>query len=224
MKSIAIVLMSCFLAMGCAPLLTRGEQYAKLYEHKPATILVMPPINKTTNVEAKELLYTSISKPLIESGYYVISPYLAMEVLKSESAYDSELFIDAPLTKFNKYFGADAVIFSVIDTWAKQGFGVRTNITYIVKSALTNEVLFEKSCDLYLDLSSHSDSKSKSALDAIFNIVASAVNTAITDHIEAARKANYYIFRDIPRGKYHPEFMQDKGMSATAKELKATVR
>ena len=208
--------------MGCAPLLTRGEQYAKLYEQKPTTILVMPPINKTTNVEAKELLYTSISKPLIESGYYVISPYLAMEVLKSESAYDSELFIDAPLTQFLKYFGADAVIFSVIDTWAKQGFGIRTNITYIVKSALTNEVLFEKSCDLYLDLSSRSNSKS--VFDSLFNIVASAVNTAVTDHIAAARKANYYIFNDIPYGKYHPDYMQDQGVSATAKELKAVVR
>ena len=222
MRSIAIVLMSCFLAMGCAPLLTRGEQYVKLYEQKPTTILVMPPINKTTNVEAKELLYTSISKPLIESGYYVISPYLAMEVLKSESAYDSELFIDAPLTQFQKYFGADAVIFSVIDTWAKQGFGIRTNITYIVKSALTNEVLFEKSCDLYLDLSSRSNSKS--VFDSLFNIVASAVNTAVTDHIAAARKANYYIFNDILYGKYHPDYMQDQGVSATAKELKAVVR
>ena len=221
MKKIALVLICCFMAMGCAPLLTRGEQYAKLYEQKPTTILVMPPINNTTNVEAKELLYTSISKPLIESGYYVISPYLAMEVLKQESAYDSELFIDAPLTQFHKYFGADAVVFSIIDTWAKQGFGIRTNITYIVKSALTNDVLFEKSCDLYLNLSSNSGSGS--AFGAIVDLIASAVNTAATDHIAAARKANYYIFTDIPRGKYHPNFMQDQSESATAKELKAVV-
>lgn len=222
MKKIALVLIYCFMATGCAPLLTRGEQYAKLYEQKPTTILVMPPINNTTNVEAKELLYTSISKPLIESGYYVISPYLAMDVLKQESAYDAELFIDAPLTQFHKYFGADAVVFSIIDTWAKQGFGIRTNITYIVKSALTNDVLFEKSCDLYLNLSTNSGGSS--AFGAIVDLIASAVNTAATDHIAAARKANYYIFTDIPRGKYHPNFMQDQSESATAKELKAVVR
>ena len=91
-----------------------------------------------------------------------------------------------------------------------------------MKSALTNEVLFEKSCDLYLDLSSRSNSKS--VFDSLFNIVASAVNTAVTDHIAAARKANYYIFNDIPYGKYHPDYMQDQGVSATAKELKAVVR
>ena len=204
--------------MGCAPLLTRGEQYAKMYEQKPTSILVMPPINNTTNVEAKELLYTSISKPLVEAGYYVISPYLAMDILKNESAYDAEMFIDAPLTKFNKYFGADAVIFSVINTWAKQGFGIRTNITYIVKSAHTNDVLFEKRCDLYLDLSSF-DVSSRSAFSVIVDIVASAVNTAVTKHIAAARKLNYYVFSDIPYGKYHPDYLQDKNVSATAKEI-----
>jgi hypothetical protein len=203
-------------------MLTRGVQYANMYEHKPTTLLVMPPINNTTNVEAKELLYTSISKPLIEAGYYVISPYLAMDVLKNESAYDAELFIDAPLNSFQQYFGADAVVFSIINTWTKQGFGVRTDITYIIKSARTNDVLFEKKCNLYLDLSSTTQTSSPFA--ALTNLIVSAVNTATTEHIEAARKANYYIFYDIPRGKYHPQYMLDKESSATAKELDARVK
>ena len=36
-------------------------------EEKPITLLVMPPINNSTNVEAKDLLYTSISRPLVEA-------------------------------------------------------------------------------------------------------------------------------------------------------------
>jgi hypothetical protein len=222
MKRVIIATLCCLSITGCTPLLTRGQQYAKLYEHKPTTFLVMPPINNTTNVEAKDLLYTSISKPLIEAGYYVISPYLAMDILKNESAYDAELFINASLSPFQRYFGADAVVFSVIDAWTKQGFGIRTKIRYIVKSAHSNEVLFEKSCNLYLDLSANSGNSSP--FGAIANLIASAVNTAVTDHIVAARKANYYIFSDIPRGKYHPMFMQDQQESATAKELQATVR
>lgn len=222
MKRIIVAILCCLSITGCTPLLTRGQQYAKLYEHKPTTLLVMPPINNTTNVEAKDLLYTSISKPLIEAGYYVISPYLAMDILKNESAYDAELFINASLSPFQRYFGADAVVFSVIDTWTKQGFGIRTKIRYIVKSAHTNDVLFEKSCNLYLDLSSNSGSNSP--FGAIANLVISAVSTAATDHIVAARKANNYIFSDIPRGKYHPMFMQDQQEMATAKEIQATVR
>ena len=78
---------------------TRGNQYPKMYEEKPLTILVMPPINNTNHVEAKDLLYTSIARPIAEAGYYVISPFLSMEVMKAESAYDAELFIDSKLDK-----------------------------------------------------------------------------------------------------------------------------
>ena len=75
--------------------LTRGEVYAKLYEEKPVSILVMPPINNTSNVEAKDLLYTSVSRNIAEAGYYVISPLIAMDVLRNESAYDAEYFINS---------------------------------------------------------------------------------------------------------------------------------
>ena len=126
-KSFIGLMAVALLAISCGPTnkLTRGEQYAKMYEEKPVTLLIMPPINNTSNVEAKDYLYTSISKPLAEAGYYVISPLLAIDILKSESAYDSENFVDAPLTVFKNYFGCDAVVFSEINQWAKKGFGIQ---------------------------------------------------------------------------------------------------
>ena len=224
MKRILYIITLCCIATSCGMMntVTRESQYAKMYEEKPVTLLVMPPINNSTNVEAKDLLYTSISRPLVEAGYYVISPLLAMDVLKAESAYDSEMFFDAPLTTFQNYFGADAVVFSVIDTWAKKGMGIETKIRYVIKSAYTNETLFERSCDLYLDLSV--DSGANGILGALVDLAASAINTAATDHIKAARKANYYILRDIPRGKYSPEHMLDKETAAEEKDVIARVK
>lgn len=224
MKRLIYFLFAClsFTSCGMMDFVTRESQYAKMYEEKPVTLLVMPPINNSTNVEAKDLLYTSISRPLAEAGYYVISPLLAMDILKAESAYDSENFFDAPLTAFNNYFGADAVVFSIIDSWAKKGLGIQTKIRYVIKSAYTNEILFDRSCDLYLDLSIDSDSKS--ALGALIDLAASAINTAATDHIIAARKANYYILRDIPRGKYSPDYMSDKDIIAEEKDIVTIVK
>ena len=224
MKRLIYFLLASFLVTSCGLLdsVTRGTQYAKMYEEKPVTLLVMPPINNSTHVEAKDLLYTSISRPLVEAGYYVISPLLAMDVLKAESAYDSENFYEAPLTAFKNFFGADAVVFSIIDSWTKKGLGIQTKIRYVIKSAHTNEILFDRSCDLYLDLSI--DSKPDSTLGALINLAASAINTAATDHIVAARKANYYILRDIPRGKYSPDHMVDKDVIAEEKDIVARVK
>lgn len=222
-KIIYLLIIICLsTACGVTSTITRESQYAKMYEEKPITLLVMPPINNSANVEAKDLLYTSISRPLVEAGYYVISPLLAMDVLKAESAYDAELFFDAPLTAFQNYFGADAVVFSVIDTWAKKGLGIQTKIRYVIKSAYTNEILFDRSCDLYLDLSVNSGANGM--LGALIDLAASAISTAATDHIVAARKANYYILRDIPRGKYSPDHLLDKDMIAEKKDIVATVK
>lgn len=224
MKRIIYFVIICCMATSCGvtSTITRESQYAKMYEEKPITLLVMPPINNSANAEAKDLLYTSISRPLVEAGYYVISPLLAMDVLKAESAYDAENFIDASLSTFQNYFGVDAVVFSVIDTWAKKGLGIETKIRYVIKSAHTNETLFDRSCDLYLDLSVNSGSSG--LLGALVDLAASAINTAATDHIIAARKANYYILRDIPRGKYSPEYMQDKEVAAEEKDVVARVK
>ena len=201
---------------------TRGNQYPKMYEEKPITLLVMPPINNTNHVEAKELLFTSITRPLAEAGYYVVPPFLTMEVMRAESAYDAELFINGKLDKFRQYFGADAVVFSVIDTWEKQGFVINTKIHYIIKSTKTNDIIFDRSCDLYLDLSVKSGSGG--IVGTLADLTASAINTAVTKHIKAARMANQYIFSDIPRGTYSSSYLQDMDAPADKKDITKTVK
>lgn len=214
----AALLVSC----GSSSKLTRGEVYAPLYNEAPVTLLVMPPINNTANVEAKDLLYTSISRPLVEAGYYVLSPILTMDILKAESAYDAELFFEAPVGQFGAVFGADAVIFSVIDKWAKQGVGISAKIRYVMRSTCTNEVLFDRSCDLFLD--TRINSGGGGLLGLALDVALTAVNTALTDHIEAARKANNFIFSDIPFGKFSPLYQQDQDWKAEPANVKATVK
>jgi hypothetical protein len=194
-----------------------------MYEEKPVTLLVMPPINNSNNVEAKELLYTSISLPLAEAGYYVISPHLAMEIFKAESAYDAENFLDQSVGMFGKVFGADAVIFSVIDEWKKIGFGIQTKLKFIIKSTRTNEILFDRTCDLYLNLSDDNN-YGGGIVGALANVAVSAINTALTDHIVAARMCNWFVFEDVPQGKYRAEHQQDQETPARDKNIKTSVK
>ncbi len=224
MKRLIPLLLLTALLTACGPSrqLTRESQYGAMYQNMPVTLLVMPPINNTTNVEAKELLYTSISQPLAEAGYYVISPNLAMDILKAESAYDAELFVDKPLRLFKEYFGADAVVFSQIDDWTKRGFGIATKIRYFIKSTTNNEIIFDRTCDLYLDL--QENTSGNSGWSALIGLAVSALNTALTDHIVAARKVNGFVFEDIPRGKYSPDYLKDGEITVEPKDIKKTVK
>jgi len=224
MKKFLILLaaMALLVSCGSASKLTRGEVYAPLYNEAPVTLLVMPPINNTANVEAKDLLYTSISRPLVEAGYYVLPPILTMDILKAESAYDAEMFFEQPLGQFGRVFGADAVIFSVIDQWAKQGVGIRVKIRYIMRSTRTDEVLFDRTCDLFLD--TRINSGGGGLLGMALDLALTAANTALTAHIEAAREANRFIFSDIPFGKFSPLYQQDQDWKAEPANVKATVK
>ncbi|MEG1543923.1 MAG: DUF799 family lipoprotein [Tannerellaceae bacterium] len=217
---LALLVSSCSTPAG----LTLGKNYPKMYESKPTSILIMPPINKTVNVDAKEFFYTSMAQPLCEKGYYVISPFLAMDMLKSESAYDSEMFINSNLTSFKQVFGADAALFTIINKWSKSTIGnsITVNIEYILKSTTSNEILFTRKGDLTID-TSVSTGTGGGTLGALLDLAASAVNTALTDKVIAARRCNNYVLRDLPAGCYSPLFDKDQEFAAGEPVFSGTV-
>lgn len=47
-----------------------------------------------------------------------------MELFRSESAYDSELFLEGSLKRFREIIGADAAMFTVIKAWERDNLGV----------------------------------------------------------------------------------------------------
>ncbi|MBA2252863.1 MAG: DUF799 family lipoprotein, partial [Nitrospirales bacterium] len=60
---------------GCAS--QAKPDYQKFYEHHPRTILVLPPANKTTAVDAPPIFLTTVTRPFEKRGYYVIPIYIA---------------------------------------------------------------------------------------------------------------------------------------------------
>ncbi|MDR2058051.1 MAG: DUF799 domain-containing protein [Dysgonamonadaceae bacterium] len=214
-----------FVVVACgSPALTKQQTYPNIYSERPLAIAVMPPINNTNNVEAKEFLYVTLSQPLCEKGYYVLPSFLTMEMFKSESAYDAELFINAPVDRFGSILGADAVLFTIINKWEKMALSsnIYVEIEYRLKSTHTNEILFERKGNITYDASVNTSGGG--LFGALVNMAASAIKTALTDHIKVARVCNTYTLSDIPAGTYSPTFDKDQTLRAGAKEFKQTVK
>ncbi len=223
MKKVLLLLAVALTAVSCGiSNRTRGSLYPKMYDEHPQVLLIMPPINNTASVEAKDYLYFSVNKPLCEAGYYVIPPYLAMDVLQRESAYDAELFFEQPLGMFGKYFGADAVVFSQINTWHKGVGSIHANIRYVIRSTHSDEVLFDRTCDMTIDLMENGNNNSLGGM--LLDLAVTAVKTMASETIEAARAANDYIFRDLPSGRYSTLYQQDMEVSADRPNSSVTLR
>lgn len=222
-KTILTMLAIIMLLASCATPKTRGEQYAQLYEEKPLTIVIMPPINQTNAVEAKDYFYTTLYTPLCEKGYYVFSPYLTMEFFQSESAYDSEMFLEQPLGTFKTALNADAAMFTIIKSWKKIGITstITVDVEYILRSTTTGNTLYHREGIIKLDTSVNAGG---GLIGSIVSLAASAINTAMTDKVVAGRKCNYFVLSDMPVGKYHPEFGKDSEAAAGEKVVRATVK
>ena len=222
-KTILTMLAIIMLLASCATPKTRGEQYAQLYEEKPLTVVIMPPINQTNAVEAKDYFYTTLYTPLCEKGYYVFSPYLTMEFFQSESAYDSEMFLEQPLGTFKTALNADAAMFTIIKSWKKIGITstITVDVEYILRSTTTGNTLYHREGIIKLDTSVNAGG---GLIGSIVSLAASAINTAMTDKVVAGRKCNYFVLSDMPVGKYHPEFGKDSEAAAGEKVVRATVK
>lgn len=177
--------------------------YKEMYSEKPLSILIMPPINRTTSVDAKEYFHATLLHPLAELGYYVVPPFLSMEILKKESAYDADLFLGQSLKMFGETFGADMVLFTVIHKWDKRVVSatVTVQIEYIIKSTATNKVLYQRKGTVVYSTATKSSGGLGGALAAM---AVSAVKTATADYMPLAIKCNAYTLSDVPRGNYSP--------------------
>lgn len=223
MKKNILFLLTAIVVASCSTPKTLGEQYPAMYEEKPVTIAIMPPINQTTHAEAKDYFYTTMYLPLCEKGYYVYSPYLTMEMFQQESAYDAENFLEADLSAFRNVLGADAAMFTIIKSWKRSNLGgnLTVDIEYILRSTKTGQTLYTREGKIKVDTSVNGGG---GGLGAIASVIATAINTAATDKVVAGRKCNAFVLSDLPAGKYSELYEKDTNNPAGKKFVKATVK
>ena len=219
MKKIIYILIASLFLNSCGSTSTgvlKSTAYSGIYQEKPLSLLIMPPINRSTDVQAKEFFHTTLNVPIINAGYYVIPPFLSMEILKKESAYDSEMFIDQPLGIFQKVFGADMALFTIINKWDKSSVGskVMVEVEYVIKSTQTNEVLYSRTGSVIYNTAIRNQNSG-----LLMNMLLSAVNTAATKYVDVARACNNYTFSDLPAGKYSLQYGLDGETSAGKKKF-----
>jgi hypothetical protein len=223
MKKYIIFGLIALIMSSCARQITRGEQYPKMYEEKPLSIVVMPPINQTQHVEAKDYFYTTLYTPLCEKGYYVYSPMLTMEMFQSESAYDAELFLENDLSQFRNVLGADAAMFTIIKSWKRNNVGgtLTAGVEYILRSTKTGQTLYQREGQISVDTSINGGG---GGFGALVGLIATAINTAATDKVVAGRKCNAFVLSDLPAGKYSKMYETDMKSPAGKPLVKATVK
>jgi hypothetical protein len=224
MKFIYIILFTSLSLsfFGCKTFQSKEDYSPKMYSERPLSILVLPPINKTTAADSKEYYATTVAEPLSNSGYYVFPMEVVYDILQQEGLSDAESMNNIPPQKFREFFGNDAVLYVSILKWDTQYLVVSGGVTVQaeceLKSSITGELLWAYNEEVYVSTEG-SSMGGGGWIGLLAKVVTTAVQTAAQDYVPLAKTANEKIFVTLPFGKYNKRFDKDRKDRVEVKKL-----
>ncbi len=182
--------------------------YTNFRAHPPRSILVLPPLNESTNVDATYGYLSTVSFPIAERGYYVF-PVEEVDRFFQENGMPTagEMHQVSPARVF-EITGADAVMFITVER-----YGTEYQVLSSVTSVKVHARLVDTRTQLLLWVGEGAAAESGSSGGGIIGqLVAAAVAQALNASADRAhttsRLANERLFGSpgvaLPYGPYSP--------------------
>lgn len=174
----------------------------------PRSILVVPAINKSLDVDAPNYLLSTLTVPLAEKGFYVFPVNTAKFVLEQEGFYEGEQIHQQPPETLAKLFGADAVLYVTIKRWDAQYAIIAATVTvefdYRMVARDGTEIWQANQRMQY------SPQNNNSGGSPLAMLISAAINAAIAraapNYLPLTQQANQMVFvlgpNAIPNGPY----------------------
>lgn len=161
----------------------------------PRSILVVPVINKTLDVDAPNYVLAALPVPIADKGYYVFPVNTTKFVLEQEGFYEGDRIHNEPPAVLAKLFDADAILYVTIHRWDAQYAFIATTVTvefeYRLVSRDGTEIWSEKQKMVYSPQSNNSGSPLAQLISAAIN---AAVARAAPNYMPLTQQANRQVF------------------------------
>jgi hypothetical protein len=131
-----LALAALVLCGGCAT--TAPKDYSAFLQARPASILVLPPENLSPDVAATPALLAQMTRPLAESGYYVIPVALMNATFQENGVHNAAEAQAIPPAKLREIFGADAVLYTKITEYGARYQVVSSEVAVAAQARLVD--------------------------------------------------------------------------------------
>lgn len=200
------------LLAGCTtPVQEKGFDYTAFRSADPRSILIVPVVNNTVDVDASDYFLSAISQPVAERGYYVFPVNMVKRVMEEDGLSDANMVHSADPTRLAELFGADAVLYVSVERWDAQYAVLVTTVTvefsYVLKDGHTGMELWRT--DQKFVYQSETGNSGNGLADLVIMLVDAALTKANPNYLPLARKANAHAVlqthHGLPAGPYRPE-------------------
>lgn len=185
------------------------KDYSDFHDAAPRSILIVPVVNHSLDVDAPDYFLSTITVPLAEQGYYVFPVNMVKRMLEDDGLADADLVHSSPTEKLASIFGADAVLYVKINRWDAQYILLSTIVTveleYEIKDGKTGTLLWRDARRVQYSPSNNNNSGDPLA-GLIVSALVAAIEKAAPNYMPLAKEANRQAFRypgpGIPPGPY----------------------
>jgi len=171
----------------------------------PRSILVVPAVNKSLDVDAPNYVLSTLPIPLAEKGYYVFPVNTSKFVLEQEGYYEGEQIHQVPPETLAKLFDADAILYVTINRWDAQYAVLSTQVTvefdYRMVGRDGTELWKERKRMVYAPQNNNSNGLA----GLIAAAITAAIERAAPNYLPLTRQANQQVFygsQAFPDGPY----------------------
>jgi hypothetical protein len=182
---VLIAVMLAFLLSACETV--PSHDYTAFKQSRPKSILVLPPLNESPEVEASPGVLSQATLPLAESGYYVFPVSLVNETFRQNGMTEAGDIHQVPFAKLHEIFGADSALYINITQYGT---------SYRVVSSETRVSAEGKLIDLKTGetlWTGRASASSGSSGDSGGGLIGMLVNAVITQVIDSSMDRSYSI-------------------------------
>ena len=194
---------------------SHADQVVRL-EHKgyssPRSILVLPPINESEEPDATYSVLSSVTRPLVNAGYYVFPVAIVDAFLKQNGLPTPYEMHAARIDKTYEVLGAEAILYLRIEKYGQYYNVIDSKTQVEVKGKMVDtrsgEVLWEGKAKEH-------KSASYGNKDIFENLIAAFVNQVVHSSYDSARKLTYkvnhrlYEGYSFPKGPFYLEHQKE---------------
>ncbi|WP_422448547.1 MULTISPECIES: DUF799 domain-containing protein [unclassified Endozoicomonas] len=203
-----LTILGVSLLAGCAAQAPKVD-FSAFQQANPSSLLVVPVVNESVDVDAPNYFLSTISVPLAEKGYYVFPVNTVKTVLEGEGLYDADLVHSADPVQLGNMFGADAILYVTINKWDAQYIVLSTTVTvsftYRIVSGKTGEELWTANKTMQYTPQQNNSSGNPLA-DLVVMAVSAAITRAAPNYLPLTQQANYQVLyldpTKLPNGPY----------------------
>ena len=181
-KRLIAVSAVALLAAGCAA--PKRVNYAAFKESRPRSIVVLPPLNESPEVQATYSMLSQVTYPLAESGYYVLPVTLVDETFKQNGLTTAGDIHEVPPAKLQEIFGADAALYITVSKYGTS-YMVISSATVVTARAKLVDLKTGKTLWTGSASASNDEGGNASGGGLIGALVAAAVKQVINSVTEA---------------------------------------